>query len=587
MTRVRRFTSSVLVRNVGGYVLVAVIFAAAWLWSLSGPLTDAVIGQQERNLTAVAQSAALNVMQSPESPGRIARQLVARTDVRLTIVAADGTVLADSDADPATMENHGDRSEVIAALEGEIGKSRRASRTEGTEQLYVAVPGTLDGQRVVVRVSQPLDEIQRIAARSRRVGIVLLTLALAVSLAVAIPAARAASRPVGELSEAAEAMAGGNLSVRIPEVPADLEVLASALASLREQMRTRIEALEAERRTLRATLDGLSDAVLLLDGDQVRLDQRSRRLARARRRRAPIRLLASTTWVCRLRLLRPSGSASQRATPHHRTSSPIQRGGPCDSRSRRWAGVPRAQRAVVVISDVTERARLDRVRRDFVANASHELKTPVAGIGLLADSAATAAADGDAEQAVLFARQIAGETRRLQQLVGDLLDLSRLETAPTGNALADVRVAVENALVSHAAAASRAGLTLSADFAAVRDVDVYAAADVTDVAVALDNLIDNAIAYTDQGSVTVTVRADDSAVTIVVADTGSGIPADALPRIFERFYRVDAGRSRESGGTGLGLALVRHVAERNGGAISVDSKLGEGSTFTLTLPRAS
>ena len=585
MTRVRRFTSSVLVRNVAGYVLVAVIFAAAWLWSLSGPLTDAVIGQQERNLTAVAQSAALNVMQSQESPGQIARQLVARTDVRLTIVAADGVVVADSDADPATMDNHGDRPEVIAALQGEVGKSRRASKTEGTEQLYVAVPGTLDGRRVVVRVSQPLDEIQRIAARSRRVGIVLLTLALAVSLAVAIPAARAASRPIEALSEAAEAMAAGNLAVRIPDVPADLEVLASALATLREQMRTRIEALEAERRTLRTTLDGLSDAVLLLDGDRVRLvNESAASLVRAAQSpdSAPslddLGLPASLVAAVRERIASGDTAASDlEPEPTGRTLrlavAPLGKG-------------TEGERAVVVISDVTERARLDRVRRDFVANASHELKTPVAGIGLLADSAATAAADGDAEQAVLFARQIAGETRRLQQLVGDLLDLSRLETTPQGNALADVRVAVENALVSHSAAASRAALTLSADFSAVRDIDVYAAADVTDVAVALDNLIDNAIAYTEAGSVTVTITADESAVAIVVADTGSGIPTDALPRIFERFYRVDAGRSRESGGTGLGLALVRHVAERNGGTISVDSQPGRGSTFTLVLPRA-
>jgi two-component system, OmpR family, phosphate regulon sensor histidine kinase PhoR len=248
-------------------------------------------------------------------------------------------------------------------------------------------------------------------------------------------------------------------------------------------------------------------------------------------------------------------------------------------------GVP-GTRTIVVISDITERARLERVRRDFVANASHELKTPVAGIRLLAESAETAAADGDDEQAVAFARQIATEIERLQRLVGDLLDLSRLESAPAPDAICDLRVVVDNAVVSHRAAAFRKGLDLEIDLSAVRDTDVFAAADPTDVAIALDNLLDNAIAYTEAGAVSVAVDTDESYVTVSVADTGSGIPAEELPRIFERFYRVDRGRSRDSGGTGLGLALVRHVVERSDGSVNVTSELGSGSTFTLRLRRA-
>jgi len=171
--------------------------------------------------------------------------------------------------------------------------------------------------------------------------------------------------------------------------------------------------------------------------------------------------------------------------------------------------------------------------------------------------------------------------------VGDLLDLSRLDSTPEPGAIADIRSAVENVAVSHRAAATRKGLTLETDLTAVRGQDVFAAADVTDVAVALDNLVDNAIAYTETGVVRIRVRASHSSVTLQVADTGPGISEEHLPRLFERFYRIDRARSRESGGTGLGLALVKHVVERSGGSVTVASVEGSGTTFTLVFPRAS
>jgi signal transduction histidine kinase len=238
------------------------------------------------------------------------------------------------------------------------------------------------------------------------------------------------------------------------------------------------------------------------------------------------------------------------------------------------------------MSDVTERTRVDSVRRDFVANASHELKTPSAGIHLLAESAASAASDGDVDQAITFAKQIASESARLGRLVQDLLDLSRFEATAAAGTVTDVRAAIENALVGHGVAAETNGLSLEKDLTQVDGVDVLALVDPTDLAVALDNLLDNAIKYTEEGSVTVGVSIDGARLLISVRDTGIGIPGEDLPRVFERFYRVDRARSRESGGTGLGLALVRHVVERAGGSIEVISQPGRGSTFTMSLPRA-
>jgi signal transduction histidine kinase len=240
----------------------------------------------------------------------------------------------------------------------------------------------------------------------------------------------------------------------------------------------------------------------------------------------------------------------------------------------------------VVIAEITELRRLDAGRRDFVANASHELKTPASAIQLLAEAADTAAQDGDSAQALEFVRQIESEAHRLSRLVVDLLSLSRLESAPAPGSVTDARAAISNAIAGHRAAAKAAGLTLSCDDAAVSGEDVYVAADPTDVAVALDNALANAIAYTETGTVSVTLCTGRGGVVIEVADTGPGIPPQHLSRIFERFYRVDGARTRASGGTGLGLSLVRNAVERAGGTVEIASEVGSGTTLTVRLPRA-
>lgn len=584
MTRLARLTDSFRNRLAVGYVTIAVIFSAAWLFSLYGPLTDAVLSQQSNNLVAVAQAGALVVAQPGADPAAASRQLVARTDVRVTVVASDGTVLADSENDPAAMENHGQRPEIAAALAGRTGSARRLSATERQQTLYVAVPASLDGERIALRVSQPLSEIHAIAASSRRFGLVLAVVALALSSGVAVWAARAAAAPVAALSSSADRMAAGDLAAPIPDVPADLSVLSRALDTLKAQMRSRLEALESEKLTLRSAVDGLEDAVLLLEGSTIRLANE----AAARMFSTPAETLAGRT-VDEVGLPAPLLSALEDHLSGGESAQLELETDPL-GRTLRLVVAPLpgepSRRHIVVIGDITERARLESVRRDFVANASHELKTPVAGIHLLAESALAAADDGDHGQALAFTRSLGAETMKLQHLVGDLLDLSRLESTPSADAVTDMRTAADHSLAAHRAAAQRKGLRLELDDAGVSGAHAYAAADPTDVAIALDNLLDNAIAYTEQGSVTLSITAGDDHVSMTVSDTGPGIAANHLPRIFERFYRVDAARSRANGGTGLGLALVKHVAERSGGTVSVESTVGRGTAFTLRFPRA-
>ena len=233
-------------------------------------------------------------------------------------------------------------------------------------------------------------------------------------------------------------------------------------------------------------------------------------------------------------------------------------------------------------------SRLERVRTDFVANASHELKTPVAGIRLLADSIETASESGDAEATRMFASRLSKEVTRLQSLVTDLMDLSRLEDEGRRSRAADtcdlagiVATAVESRLPN----VREHGLTLELDESGWKAGD-RARISAADAALVVDNLIDNAVAYTEEGSVRVRLSTEGGRAVLSVADTGIGIPVRDQERIFERFYRVDKARSREEGGTGLGLALVRHAVDRAEGTVSVESELGHGSTFTVRLPLA-
>lgn len=580
----RTWASSYRVRLALGYVVIVALFVGLWGWSLFGPLTDTVIEQQQTHLQSVAQAGVLVLGQPDIDLAAAVDSLVANTDLRMTVIASSGAVLADSQEDPATMENHADRPEVAAALADSIGRDIRESATQGVQQMYVAVPADLRGERVAVRVSESLRKIRELSAQTRSTGLALLGVALVIALGVGIRIATVTARPVERLAAAATTMAAGNLNASVPDESGALAPLAGALTRLRTQLRDRIGALEAEQVNLHAVVDGLEDAVFLVEGERITISNRAATelfplaLTLQGRSLAASGLPASLSAAIRDGLEGDTTSCTEigpdpRGRSFRLTVVPLER-------------TPQQTRSLIVVADITDRARVERMRRDFVANASHELKTPTSGILLLAESAEDAAHDGDNEQALAFVGQIRAEATRMRHLVLDLLDLSRLETAPAPGAITDVREAVDLSLAAHTHAASAKGLTLKTDFSAVSAEDVFAAADRTDVAVALDNLLANAVAYTTTGQVMVSVEASDKDIRVSVADTGVGIPAEDLSRVFERFYRVDRSRVRDSGGTGLGLSLVRHVVERSGGRVAIDSTPDVGTRVTVTLPRA-
>jgi two-component system phosphate regulon sensor histidine kinase PhoR len=365
--------------------------------------------------------------------------------------------------------------------------------------------------------------------------------------------------------------------------PDDLAGLTNELSAMTSRLRDRLEELTEERDRAGQILDALGDGVLLLDGAGRLLVANP--AARAwfglpddLRAGLPAQRVLGAPQVSDL-----AERAAQARAPVVGTSTLVFP----EPRTLAMRAFPLADRGptgriVVTMTDITQRRRLEVLRRDFVANASHELKTPVAAVRALAETLLTALPD-DPEAGRRFAGRIARETERLDALAGDLLDLSRVERGTLDVEPVDLVGLVKEVVGGYADRAEERRIRLDAEL----QPGVAMRGDRAQLGLLLSNLIDNALRYTPaKGTVRVRLDAAEGRAILQVADNGEGIPADELPRIFERFYRVDKARTRQTGGTGLGLAIVRHVAEAHGGAVRAGSELGRGSTFTVTLPLA-
>jgi two-component system, OmpR family, phosphate regulon sensor histidine kinase PhoR len=365
--------------------------------------------------------------------------------------------------------------------------------------------------------------------------------------------------------------------------PDDLAGLTNELAAITTRLRDRLDELTEERDRAGQILDALDDGVLLLDGAG----------------RLLVANPAARSWFGLPDDLRPGlpaqrvlGVAQVSALAEQATRARAPVVGTCtlvfpEPRTLAMRAFPLADRGptgriVVTLTDITQRRRLEVLRRDFVANASHELKTPVAAVRALAETLLTALPD-DPEAGRRFAERIGREAERLDVLTRDLLDLSRVERGTLDVEPVDLVGLAKEVVGGYGDLAEERRIRLRAEL----QPQVSMRGDRAQLGLLLSNLLDNALRFTPaKGTVCVRLDTTESRAVIQVSDTGQGIPAGELPRVFERFYRVDKARARQTGGTGLGLAIVRHVAEAHGGTVRVDSELGQGSTFTVTLPLA-
>ncbi|MDQ2665419.1 MAG: ATP-binding protein [Gemmatimonadota bacterium] len=492
---------------------------------------------------------------------------------RVTLIDTTGVVIGDSEfsADARRrLENHFMRPEVVGAREHGVGFARRNSASAGDEELYVAVRHPLGTVRVSMTTVR-LDAVVR-GAQLDVLASGLVALVGAVLLVWAF--ARTISQPVVELRDVARAIAAGDLSRRPAlSAPGEIGDLATALNRMAEQLSHRMLALQKDDQLMTALLESLEEAVLAFDpsGAVVRINERGRVLLAVQ---APLpfgRELLPRDFAIRSAIdqaLAGDDAPTCEVVIGDRTLAITSRPLP-------------AAGAVLTLLDLTVLRRLETVRRDFVANVSHELKTPLTAVNGYAETLLDETIP--AEQRQRFVETIRDNALRMQRIVDDLLDLSRIESGTWRPNVTDVDVASVVGSVFNAVAASAAkhAIDLSADIgsdAARLMVDSMAFRQV------VANLVENAIQYTRSGSVTLRTRTDGDSLRLEVADTGVGIAPEHLPRIFERFYRVDAGRSREQGGTGLGLAIVRHLVDAHGGQVEAVSRLGVGTTIVARFP---
>ncbi len=550
-------------------------------------------GERERMVTRQELGLVCRIL-APSLPAREPRQLQnwadtadGRTGYRVTLIDAGGVVLADSRHDPETMENHARRPEVAAALAGRTGSDIRRSATLNVEFCYFAMPVDLAGRRGVLRLAVPLDRIGASIAQMRALMLRGSAFALGIALLVAYLISRSLTRRIHGIEAYAQELVKANYSGQPAEEAEGDDELGSLARSLRlmaEQFRKMIHRLEVESARREAILSSMVEGVLAVDRD-LRVIFCNDAFARAVRARTPVPENLSLLQLARdpelRRMLAEVIAIGQPACQRMNLLS-------ARARSYEVMAVPLREPggggALATLHDITELERLERVRRDFVANISHELRTPLAAIRGYTETLLDGALE-DREHNRRFLGIIAAQTDRLANLASDLLALAETEAEHTPPEASRVDVA---AVVAHAldtVAAEAAGRQVRA-WAPPAEA-AFIAGQANRLEQALLNLLLNAIRYNRPGGeVRVEVSRVQGTVRIAVRDTGIGIPAEEIPRIFERFYRVDKARSRETGGTGLGLAIVKHNVERMGGRVEAESQLGKGSVFTLTFPES-
>jgi two-component system phosphate regulon sensor histidine kinase PhoR len=496
-----------------------------------------------------------------------------RAQARITVVSPDGTVLADSEQEPARMENHASRPEIAAAMSGVTGVSVRFSSTLGRDMLYVAVPMILpDGRTAVVRASAPRSELEAAGTVFARSTLLFASILLAVSLLAALLIARSILTPLGQLSHTVGRFAGGDFSARIHLRGAD-EV--ARLASRFNDMGEKVQALfnEVSRRT--RELDGIfssvTQGIALLDGGSC--------IVRANRAFAEIVGAVDVQGMKIWEAVKTAGLVEyvERARRGALPTEEIEIG------DRRFlctaAAMGEGAGLILVLQDISGPERLEKLKRDFVTNASHELRTPLTAIKGFVELL-------EGELSGEAARRLAAIERnveRMTAIVEDLLRLSRLEGGEPDFSPAELDLGrlVRETAEGFGRRAQEKGLSLSVN---TPPEPLRIRADGFQLERMLVNLVDNAVKYTERGEIRVELFGDAGAARIEVTDTGIGIPKEYIPRIFERFFVVDKSRSRALGGTGLGLSLVKHIVMLHGGRIEVDSAPGGGTKFTVTFP---
>ena len=538
-----------------------------------------LIQRESELLRRTTLEAARHLAPRPEGWQAEVDSLDARLGLRVTVLASDGGVIADSRVAAASMENHASRPEFVEAVAGRVGIAVRRSVTTGDEYLYCAVAITSREGARVLRLAEPLELMRHLSDSLSRTTAASASVALLVSVLVLAYVSGRFARRLQRLQRVARRIGEGDSGARAPETPNDaLGQLGQALNHMHTELDTRLEALRRERDDRERILAHMSDGVALVDADGriVHVNHRLAELLDVALRPEPGTAFTAFTRVPEL------ADMVREARAEARTLERELRPWTTSTKSARATATPLGGGAVLlVLHDLSESEGLQRMRQDFVANVSHELRTPLTSLRGYAETLLEGGLD-DVENRETFVRVIRDQSVQLQLLVEDLLSLAEMERpdATLRWEPLDLRALAAEQVGGLRDAATRAGLLLEL----TPGDAVPVPGDRVRLSQVLANLVDNAIKYTEHGSVRVALGQSAGRAWCEVRDTGAGIPAEDLPRIFERFYRVDKARSRGKGGTGLGLSIVKHAIALHDGVVAVESRVGEGTVFRFEIP---
>ncbi|MDQ1240050.1 MAG: two-component system, OmpR family, phosphate regulon sensor histidine kinase PhoR [Thermodesulfobacteriota bacterium] len=575
------------------YVVVIILSVSAISWYAVEALKTHAIEEVTRELktqaTLVSELVRDNLLDGKEhSISDCCRSFASSLNSRITVTTADGRVIADSQQDPARMDDHSRRPEIRQALTGSVGTSQRYSETLNAVLVYVAVPVERDNRVIgVVRASKPVDAVT-LALTHAHLGLALAAMIIAVLAALpSLYFARRIGKVFLTLKDAATKFVQDDLDHRLDIPPWDeVAGLAVAMNRMAEQMSERISLLNSRRQELEAVLTSMVEGVLIVDNEErlLSINNAAARLFKCKtegyHRRNFMEVIRNTDLQNFVKkALSSESTVEDDIVILGQTDVFLQAHGTLlsDVQGKRMG-------TLIVLNDVTRLKNLERMRSDLVTNASHELKTPVTAIKGFLETLRDGALD-EPETARRFLDIMIRQSNRLASIIEDMLSLSRIEKAAENASVELERKEIAWVL----AVAHKEFLTMAQE----KGVElVLSCQDGIEAMIqenmfqqAILNLVDNAIKYTEPGgTVTISSNRENGKILVCVEDDGLGIPREHLTRIFERFYRVDAGRSRKMGGTGLGLAIVKHIVTAHGGEVHVASSPGSGSKFCIELP---
>jgi len=578
------------------YLALFIAVFAASEWYLSRVLEERALANLKDSLTVDARILSLLFPASLIQAGdrekiqATVSDLGAASGIRITLIDSQGVVLGDSDRtmeELLAMENHRKRPEIRSALGGQVGAMTRFSTTINARMLFMAFPlKEGDVTAGVMRLSVPLTSIEKIMASIDRPIWISFMLGSFLILLLGIGISRSATKPVRAMTRAALLYSKGDLSGKIPvESEDELSILARAMNQMAASLKERISEIEKEKIKLSTILDNMTEAVIAVESDRriLAINPGAEKIFGVPKPAAMGRLLIETIRNQKIDEIMAKAINDQTLVPGELESR--QPGG--KTLRINAVGIGKSESGVcgfLVANDVTEVRRLENLRREFVANVSHELKTPLTSIKGFIETLLGGALE-DRVQSERFLKIMDEDAERLTRLIDEILDLSQIESADASLRPEPVELQRELSKVLSVFEARIHSKKLRIENRLTARPLPPVLADRDQLKQVFMNLLDNAIKFSgENGRIIIdAASAEGEKLRVSIEDTGIGIPEHLIPRIFERFFRVDKARSRELGGTGLGLAIVKHIIEAHGGDVTCESRAGKGSKFSFTL----